>query len=229
MTRLCVIAEGKTEQLFATRLLTPHLADRGVIVHRPGLVETSRKHGKRGGLLNYDQVKRFIQHWLRQEHGSDTYFTTMFDMYRLPRRFPGYERAMTLENKYARVAELESAFAADLDDRRFIPYFQLHEFEAILFADPKAFAQYYGGDEQLSRKLEALECVAEKFGNPELIDDGEQTAPSKRIIEQFPDYKARRSTAGPIIAEAIGLAKIRSACRHFDEWLTKLEKLDAPS
>jgi hypothetical protein len=63
------------------------------------------------------------------------------------------------------------------------------------------------------------------FGNPELIDDGEQTAPSKRIIAQLPDYEDRKPAAGPVIAEAIGLEAIRSKCRHFNEWLTKLEQL----
>jgi hypothetical protein len=58
-----------------------------------------------------------------------------------------------------------------------------------------------------------------------LIDDGEQTAPSKRIVEQFPDYEGRKPTAGPIIAAEIGLEAIRSKCRHFHEWLTKLEAL----
>lgn len=225
MARLCLIAEGKTEQQFAAQLLVQHLASHGVYLTRPSLVVTSREKGKRGGVLKYDHVKIHIQRWLKQEHGNDVYFTTMFDMYRLPQSFPGYVRAVATKDKYARVEALEGAFADDLKDPRFIPYLQLHEFEAILFADPSALARYYTDAPGRDRKVQALGRLAEEFGNPELIDDGQQTAPSKRIIAQFPDYEDRKPTVGPIIAEAIGLEVIRSKCRHFNEWLTKLENL----
>ena len=62
-------------------------------------------------------------------------------------------------------------------------------------------------------------------GSPELVDDGRQTAPSKRIIEQFPDYEYRKATVGPQAAERIGLATIRCKCRHFAQWLERLERL----
>ncbi len=225
MARLCLTAEGPTEQQFAAQLLAPHLARHGVYLTKPSLVVTSREKGKRGGVLNYETAKNHIQRWLKQEHGDDVYFTTMFDMYRLPRSFPGYGRAVAMQDKYARVEALEGAFADDLEDPRFIPYFQLHEFEAILFADPIAFTRYYTDAPGRDRKVQALSRLAEQFGNPEMIDDGEQSAPSKRIIEQFRDYEGNKRTAGPIIAEAIGLQVIRSKCRHFHEWLIKLEKL----
>ncbi len=61
-------------------------------------------------------------------------FTTMFDLYALPDDFPGYEAAKAIGEPYARVAALETAFAEAINDSRFIPYIQLHEFEALLFA-----------------------------------------------------------------------------------------------
>ena len=59
-----------------------------------------------------------------------------------------------------------------------------------------------------------------------LINDGQQTAPSKRIIAQFPDYGKAKSTFGPQLAQRIGLSKIRSKCSHFHRWLSRLESLN---
>jgi hypothetical protein len=173
-------------------------------------------------VLSYELVKSHIYRLLKQERTDGVRFTTMIDLYGLPRDFPRYHSAEAIPDKYARVATLESAFRDDLQDARFFPYIQLHEFEAILFSDPNAFKGYY---RRCDRQVEALSEVVRQSGGPELIDDGQQTAPSKRIIEQFPDYGTVKRTAGPIIAEAIGLDVIRSKCRHFHEWLTKLEEL----
>jgi hypothetical protein len=32
-------------------------------------------------------------------------------------------------------------------------------------------------------------------------------------------------SVGPLVAEKIGLAALREKCRHFSDWLTKLERL----
>ena len=67
--------------------------------------------------------------------------------------------------------------------------------------------------------------MAETHKSPELIDDGQSTAPSKRIIAEFPDYEGAKSAVGPQVAELIGLETIRAACPHFSKWLTVLENL----
>ena len=58
------------------------------------------------------------------------------------------------------------------------------------------------------------------------IDDGQHTAPSKRIIAEFPEYS--KTTVGSQMAERIGLENIRSKCPHFKAWVERLEKLGAP-
>jgi hypothetical protein len=60
-------------------------------------------------------------------------------------------------------------------------------------------------------------------GAPELVNDGVRTAPSRRIQAALPTY--RKTLDGPAVLEEIGLAGIRSACPHFDEWVTWLESL----
>jgi trehalose-6-phosphate synthase len=65
--------------------------------------------------------------------------------------------------------------------------------------------------------------ICNSFQSPELINDGETTAPSKRILKLIPTYK--KITDGIIIARKIGLEIMREKCPHFNQWLTQLENL----
>ncbi len=110
----------------------------------------------------------------------------------------------------------------DIHDNRFIPYIQLHEFETLLFVEPQKFEiEYFDRPEGIV----ALKAIADSFGNPELIDQGEQTAPSKRIIKIFSDYTSNKPTIGSMIAHEIGIEALKKQCRH-NNWITKLEDLD---
>ncbi|MCZ7557115.1 MAG: DUF4276 family protein [Bacteroidia bacterium] len=223
MSRLYLFAEGPTEQTWAGSTLNEHLLRRDIQVH-PVLIANARKrqHVHRGGIRKYVQMKNDIVRFLTQNPGRDVYFTTMIDLYGLPGDFPGRaESEMHRPRPYDRVAELEQAFSADIADPRFIPYVQLHEFEALLFVDPEQFRGLLNcGD----GPLQNLAAIAQQT-EPELINDNFETAPSRRIIGQIPEYAAAKSTAGPLIAEAIGLQRLRAACPHFNDWLTRLETL----
>jgi len=59
--------------------------------------------------------------------------------------------------------------------------------------------------------------------SPELINDGPDTAPSKRILKEIPEYD--KVGAGVLVAEKIGLEILRKKCNHFAEWLACLEQL----
>lgn len=225
MPRLYLFAEGQTEQAFASRILGPHLASHGVYLQGAILTATSRRHGTthRGGGRKYLNVKQDVERLLKQESGPDVFFTTMIDLYSIYQDMPGRERADTFrDDPRRRVHALEEAFAADVGDRRFIPYIQLHEFEAILFVDPSHFGLFY---ENARRGIAELNKVAESFEGPEWIDDGQHSAPSKRIAAQFPAYAHHKPVAGPQIAESIGLQRIRDQCPHFASWLERLEEI----
>ena len=221
--RLNFIVEGQTEEAFVKRMLMPHLArwSIGVFVR---CVMTSRKGGRkyRGGVGKYRQVKKDIEIWMKEDQNGDARFTTMFDLYGLPTNFPGYQEANQGNSPYERVRILEDALSEDLADPRFIPYFQLHEFETLLLSDPQNLDLQFHDSIGGVRKL--VHMVSE-FKSPEVINDGASTAPSKRIIEAIPEYKGRKVSAGPIVAEKIGLTAIRQKCEHFGEWLGKLEAL----
>ncbi len=225
MRRLHVLAEGQTEEAFVNQVLAPHLAGFDVVADVRCVMTRQDRHRRdivhRGGMRDYGKVQRDLQRWMAEDR--DAVFTTMFDLYALPRDFPGFDEAARLADPYARVRHLEQALRDDLGQRRLIPYIQLHEFEALLFSDPEKFDWHYI---EHAPQIERLTVLASQFESPELIDDGHRTAPSKRIISEIPEYEFQKTTAGPLIAGRIGIQAMRDRCPHFREWISVLEALD---
>lgn len=226
MRRLNLVVEGQTEEGFVNQVLAPHLATRGI--YATARCVTTRRDRRRpdivhrGGLPDYGKARRDVERWAAEDGGA--VLTTMFDLYALPDDFPGFEEARRRPDPYERVAYLEAALAADLGlgEHRLIPYLQLHEFEALLFSDPAKFDwEYPEHDAQIARLVE----ISEGYESPELIDDGPETAPSKRIARHIPEYAYQKASAGPLIAQRIGIERMRARCPHFAEWLGRLESL----
>ncbi|MGL4208073.1 MAG: DUF4276 family protein, partial [Candidatus Adiutrix sp.] len=142
-----------------------------------------------------------------------------FDLYKLPKDFPDYEIAQKKIDKYELVSSLEEAMANSIGDSRFSPYLQLHEFEALILAHPQSLSHAYL---ERTQEIKTL-CALVKGQNPELINGGEDTAPSKRIIKHIPEYN--KVTAGVSVAKEIGLPILRAKCGHFNDWLSRLEEI----
>ena len=228
MKQLNVFCEGQTEQGFCAQVLQPHLFASGVgIVHTLAVGEKSHHHiygiGRR---TRYEKVRKFILNTIKQREGKNVYFTTLVDLYGLPHDFPGKAANMRVAaNPTAYVLALEKAFESDIDQFRFFPYLQRHEYETILFADPEAFRIAF---ENCEAQVEQLKTIADSTPSIEHINDGEETSPSKRIIKVIPEYEGRKSSAGPDIAAQIGLKTIREKSPHFDAWLSRLEEIQWP-
>ncbi len=224
--RLNMVVEGQSEETYAKLEIVPHLS-RFQVFASVRVVETGRRRGKtyRGGIRTYAKLKNDLCRWMKQDNHADVFFTTMVDLYglhALSDEFPGWQDAEAIPDPYDKVTALEGSWKMDIQDQRFIPYLQLHEFEALLLASPQHLGEeFIGCDEPIRR----LADMADQFDSPERIDDGESTAPSKRIIAELPQYAARKASAGPIIAERIGLEILRPKCPHFDGWLARLESL----
>jgi len=175
-------------------------------------------------MTTYVRARRDILGWIKQESSSsEVYHTTMFDLYALPKDFPGFDDAMGKPTATLRVQAFEAALENDIGFARFIPYIQLHEFEALVLVDPAKIAAQFernSADRGIRRLDELVRSTP-----PEEIDQGESTAPSKRIIAEIPEYDGLKSSAGPQIVQAIGLAAIRAKCPHFDAWVKRLESL----
>ncbi len=225
MRQLIVFCEGQTEHGFCVQVLRPHLFPPGTgIVHTLPVGEKDHHHlyglGRR---TRYERVRKFILNTIHQRERKNVYFTTLFDLYTLPPDFPGKaDRVRNAVDPTPYVLALEQAFEQNINCHHFIPHLQLHEYETMLLADPEAFAIAF---EKCEEEVEQLKALAASVPSIEHIDDGRDTALSKRIRDILPEYEGRKATAGPDIAEYIGVAKIRAACPHFDWWLQRLEAI----
>lgn len=221
MIRLHITAEGQTEKAFVDRVLAPHLTQFGVYVDARCVLTSKDKRAfkeYRGGLISYQRAKIDIETWMKEDANPECWFSTMFDLYALPEDFPDFDKAKKLV-PYDRIARLEQAFSKDMKKRNFIPYIQLHEFESLIFADPTQLDwEYLEHDKPIAN---LIEMVGDQ--NPELINDGPTTAPSKRIIQEISEYD--KVTSGVSVAARIGLPTLRDKCKHFNEWVASLEKL----
>jgi hypothetical protein len=142
----------------------------------------------------------------------------MLDYYGLPGDVPGM---MTRPHgsPHDKARHVQTAIDADIGDPRLRSNLLVHEFEALLYADPDKCGEYLS-NHGLAKTMRA--AVA-SCGAPELVNDDPRSAPSKRILSAHPGYS--KTLDGPSLANQIGLTAIRSTCPHFDEWLCWLESL----
>lgn len=225
MIRLYLVVEGQTEDGFVRQLLAPHLRQFGIeaqsiIVTTSHDRATGRK--RKGGAPRWARVRHDLDRLLKSQHGGAARFSMMVDYNRLPDDYPGFAEARKATNAAAAVRVLESELSAAVADSRFIPYIQLHEFEALLLSDPQQFAVAYPDD---TSGVAALVTEVESLGPPETIDDGLETAPSRRIAKWLPRYLGQKPTASILVAVPIGLSRMRKCCPHFGSWLSSLEGL----
>ena len=214
-----ISVEGQTEETFVTEVLRPHFQERGLWLN-PVIVKTRRLSGKptnKGGSVPYNKVKKELLNLLGDTSAKAV--TTMYDFYALPHDFPGYSQ-LPQGNGAERVTYLERKLRNDVDNPRFHPYLQLHEFEALLFTDPQEIYKRLSGTEA---QLDKLKQIRKNFHTPEDINEGRQTAPSKRLRSIFPGYQ--KTVHGSLITMEIGLETLAAACPHFAQWLTWLESL----
>lgn len=219
-----VLVEGETEETFVNEVLNLHLATFELYLE-PILVETKRTPQgvkKKGGYLTYAKTKRQILNLLANSQAS--LVTTMLDYFGLADDFPGKSDLPT-GNGNARVQHLEQKLQKAIAHRKFLAYFSLHEFEALLFVAPEIIASNIPGQDF---SLELAQIKA-SYPTPEEINDDPETSPSNRLHKLY-GKKYNKPILGSLIALEIGLDVIRAECPHFHAWLTKIEALgQAPS
>jgi hypothetical protein len=218
MTRLLMLVEGQSEEIFVKQTLAPHLADHGVFV-QPIVLWTKRLGtggGYRGGVSNWSQIQRSLS---PLTFDSNAWITTLLDFYGLPEDVPGYQEALLPGNPRERVNRLETRLAAEIKHPRFIPFLALHEFEAWVFCSADVLAKHFDRADLAGKIADAIALA----GEPELINHGKATHPKARLQAMATGYK--ETSDGPTLMGKIGIPAIRAACPHFAAWLTRLEAL----
>ncbi|MCW8174450.1 DUF4276 family protein [Verminephrobacter aporrectodeae] len=213
MTRLLMLVEGQSEEIFVKKVLQPHLVPHGVYV-QPTVLWTKRLSaggGFRGGVSSWNKIHENLRLLMRD---GNAWVSTLLDFYGFPKDFPGLPEIGG--DPQEKVVALQKCLAAELPPHpRFIPFLALHEFEAWLFSAPDTVEEHFG-DKSLAAKLR-------EAGEPERINHGEKTHPKARLKSMDCGYK--ETSDGPTLLGKIGLATVREKCPHFNGWLTRLETL----
>lgn len=222
---LFVVVEGHSESGFFKKLLAPHLGALGIDLHVPILGRGSAKGGLK--FRSFAQMCEELHDFLADRRRP--YVTTFLDYYGLPTgNRLGWGFVPAAKSRGGALA-IEGVLrdevrkvAGGLADR-FIPYIQLHELEALYFADPPTLADVLERPE-LAPRFAAV--VAER-GGCEQINDSPTTAPSKRLQAMCPTYIKGRSSAAhaPRLGARLALDTMRTACPRFAAWLGALEAL----
>ena len=215
-----MVVEGQTEESFVRNVLAEVLWESNVHP-TPILLGTP---GHKGGRTSYARVKYDVLILLKQDR--EAHCSTMIDLYGLGPGFPGHPPPDHLSN-IEKVRHVEEAVKKDIceempdlrADLRFIPYLQLHEYEAILFSDPAAFATGINHP-HLHRQFQR---IRDEFESPEDINNSPETAPSKRVLAACPNY--RKVIEGTQAAGVVGIPTMREEWQHFREWIESLEAM----
>ena len=189
---LIVVVEGQTEEAFVKEVLGPHLDCRGVYASATivgKMIAQKRGHRGRGG-GHFRHWQKDIARIVGGDRSDDLRVTTLFDLYGLPEDFPGLDAHGSEADTSRRCDALEAALGAEVDDRRFIPYIQRHEFEALVLASLPSLRELLDAEDDLAG-LTTLEAVVDATA-PEDINDGTTTAPSKRLLAHVPGVPRRR-------------------------------------
>lgn len=207
MIRLAISVEGRTEEEFVKSVLADDLRVAGV---EPTPIQIGRGGG--GGNVSVERLASDMVNL----YWSFDFVTSLVDFY-------GFrdKKGRTVDELEQHLnQEVQARIGLRWDQRKVIPYVQLHEFEGLLFSNVRAFGTaIYASEESIRR----LEQVRAGFETLEEINDDPNTAPGKRIAAAMPRY--RKALHGPLAVMDIGLDAIRRECPRFDAWVTGLESL----
>jgi len=219
-----ILVEGPTEEAFVKNCLGPYLLARGVYI-KPIVVTTKRVLSglkTTGGLTN-GNLDKFLGDLTRLLHSTPVggIVTTLIDYYALPDNFPGAGSLTPDMNVLTRIIHLEKSLHQHFDNPvHFLPYIQMHEFEAFLFSHRIGFEAYI---DPSRGNVNGLVDLTIQYENPELINGAKATSPSHRILQLYPDYN--KPFEGNMMLLEIGIDQILYRCPRFKTWVAGLINL----
>ena len=216
MKRLVIIAEGETEESFVNNILCPFFCSKG-IYNSIQCFKTKHSHG---GMSKYSYIKKDI---LNIIYEKDVVVSMMIDFYRLPSGFPGFNDLKATQTHQEQANLLETRIKKDLEDSQnqlfdnFIPYIQLHEFEALVFASISGIDSLF---ERSEIDYNGLMNVIQQYPNPEDINNHPDTAPSVRLKKLISGYN--KVLHGIDIINTVGMAELLEKCPRFKTWIESM-------
>jgi len=221
MVEVLVVCEGSTEREFCREVVGPLILPKGISL--AGTL-VGKPHQKKGGISPWQSYRRELVRLAKERDAR--HVAVLVDYYGMPGDWPGRTASRSLP-VLERGAHVEKELVSDLDTElpgRFHPCIQLHEFESLLFADPELSALSIAigsGLDDESQLADDMHSVKQECGgSAELIDDGPETAPSKRLIALVPGYD--KVAWGVTAAKDVPIEVLRRECSWLDRWVTRL-------
>ena len=215
MKRIHILCEGQTEEQFVKSLLAPYFYPYDIYADAAILVTKRSNSGRneKGGVSTYAKIAKDLKELCKDR---SAYVTTMLDLFKLPDDTPGMDEMPN--DPIQRAQRIEEAIDRDIGYANCHANITVHEFEALLFSEPSAFACL--GEDNLEEEIRRIKS---EFPTPEYINSSVDTAPSKRILKLKSDYK--KTTQGIEIANIIGIEKMKANCLHFASWIDSIVKI----
>lgn len=215
MKRLIIICEGETEQEFCKDVLYPYFIEKDIHIQAPMIKKSN------GGIVMWSELKKQIERHIKQD--SEVKVTTLIDFYGIKsiHAFPKFEEPA--RSNQEKVQNIEKGMQECVDpamQHHFIPYVQLHEFEALIFCSLDVIKNNFKEEEA---NFTEIEKIINYFPNPEDINNNLETAPSKRLEKCITGYN--KPIYGACLTTEIGMAILRQKCPRFNAWIEKLENI----
>lgn len=214
MKRVIIICEGETEREFCKKVLALHLIHLNIFIQAP-LIKRSM-----GGIVKWPILKKEIETYLQEPNVIVSAFIDYYGLYQ-KFNFPGWLDGEKIADKNSRMDFLENSMKksiSETNNHRFIPYFQLHEFEGLLFNNIGLFYDQVPKAELIG--IEELKKTFADYDNPEMINNNRETSPSHRLERIIKGYN--KTLYGHYFAEAIGIEKIRAKSPRFNNWIESI-------
>ena len=199
LVKIGICVEGQSEALFVKYVLSRYLFKHNIHLQDPVIL---------GGNVNLPRISQFLSIMAPQYD----FITTLYDFY----GFQGKNDHETADALELRIKQDEKLISFS----NIIPYIQKYEFETLLFSDLNILVSHLYHDPELKQQCLTAFQININGKEPEDINDSIATAPSKRIHAIYRRYK--KSLLGYIIAQDIGIEKIKERCPRFNKWLDSL-------
>lgn len=219
--KLFIYCEGWTEEMIVERLIRNHLAQHGVTVVRPETCATTLDpDGQRGGFVNWEAIEFDLRQTFTDNTDPDMRFTTLLDVFRMPKKVLNLASMTTPAGTPAEVAAVEKAIEAVFNEPRFKAYLQRHELESLLLADMDAVEHVFHRDKA---GIQALRADIAGFANAEDINHGPTTHPAARLAAAVAGYEDLKASNAYFVLKDADFNMVRSKCPRFDAWLKHWE------